>query len=244
MENKKISTTAKTLGLAFIVILVLAACQPGGPVPTAPVDPYGALPPAAAAVTPTVVAAKVTVSDQSVDGGGLTIAQVDSPGAGWLVIHVQADGKPGAVLGYSAVKAGVNTNVAVTVDDSEATPVMYAMLAVVTDHAPVVTAVDVVVDVGEVIACHPATRIHPRFAAKLAVAAATGDFVGFVHRLDQDALRLVLAVAIARLQFDLPHDAGQTTSARLVGVFQDAVRVGGGESRQADAQQHHLEQIT
>ena len=128
MENKKISTTAKTLGLAFIVILVLAACQPGGPVPTAPVDPYGALPPAAAAVTPTVVAAKVTVSDQSVDGGGLTIAQVDSPGAGWLVIHVQADGKPGAVLGYSAVKAGMNTNVAVTVDDSEATPVLYAML--------------------------------------------------------------------------------------------------------------------
>jgi predicted lipoprotein with Yx(FWY)xxD motif len=74
------------------------------------------------------MAARVTVSDQSVDGGQLTIAQVDSPGAGWLVVHAQADGKPGAVLGYSAVKAGTNTNVVVTVDDSEATAVLYAML--------------------------------------------------------------------------------------------------------------------
>ncbi|HWR67159.1 MAG TPA: hypothetical protein VN364_13660 [Bellilinea sp.] len=127
MKIGKLSTTSKTLGLAFIAILVLAACQPGGSVPTAAVDPYGALPPAAAA-TPTVMAAKVTVSDQSVDGGQLTIAQVDSPAAGWLVVHAQADGKPGAVLGYSAVKAGTNTNVVVTVDDSEATPVLYAML--------------------------------------------------------------------------------------------------------------------
>lgn len=127
MKNGKLSTTAKTLSLAVIFILALAACQPGPSGPTAPVDTYGALPPAAAA-TPTSLAARVTVSDQSVDGGQLTIAQVDSPAAGWLVIHAQADGKPGAVLGYSAVKAGTNTNVVVTVDDSEATPVLYAML--------------------------------------------------------------------------------------------------------------------
>lgn len=127
MKSRKLSTTSKTLGLAFIILLALAACQPGATVPTVAVDPYGALPPAAAA-TPTALAAKVTVSDQPVDGGQLTIAQVDSPSAGWLVVHAQADGKPGAVLGYSAVKEGTNTNVVVTIDDSEATPVLYAML--------------------------------------------------------------------------------------------------------------------
>lgn len=127
MKNGNFSSISKTLGLIFIFILALAACQPGANVPTAVVDPYGALPPAAAA-SPTVMVARVTVSDQSVDGGQLTIAQVDSPGAGWLVIHAQADSKPGPVLGYSAVKAGTNTNIVVTVDDSEATPVLYAML--------------------------------------------------------------------------------------------------------------------
>ncbi len=127
MNSTKAGKFYQTFGMAFIAILVLAACQPTAVAATVPVDPSGALPPKAAA-TPTVVAAKVTVSDQSVDGGLLTIAEVDSPAAGWLVIHVQADGKPGAVLGYSPVKAGVNTNVTVTVDDSKATPVLYAML--------------------------------------------------------------------------------------------------------------------
>ncbi|MRR32085.1 hypothetical protein EG834_17550, partial [bacterium] len=108
MNSKKAGRIYQTIGLAFIAILVLAACQPTGAAPTAPVDPYSALPPTAAA-TPTVVAAKVTVSDQSVDGGKLTIAEVDSPATGWLVIHAQASGKPGPVLGYSPVKAGVNT---------------------------------------------------------------------------------------------------------------------------------------
>jgi hypothetical protein len=60
---------------------------------------------------------------------------------------------------------------------------------------------------------------------------------GVVHRLDQDALRFVVTLAVTRLQPDLPHDAGQTAAARLVGVFQDAVRVWDGERHAVPEQQ-------
>jgi predicted lipoprotein with Yx(FWY)xxD motif len=105
--------------------LILAACQPtAAPAaePTAMVEPTATMVPSAA---PTV-----QVSDQSVDGGQLVVAEVVSAGPGWIVIHADSSGKPGPVLGYSPVKDGLNQNVAVMIDDSEATPVLYAMLHV------------------------------------------------------------------------------------------------------------------
>lgn len=131
MDTKK-TMKYRVLGLAILTALVISACQPVTSDPGAAADPtanaYFTLPTAAPTMAAVGTTAKVTVMDQSVDGGQLTIAEVDSPGSGWLVVHVQTDGKPGAVLGYAPVKAGVNTNVIVKVDDSEATPVLYAML--------------------------------------------------------------------------------------------------------------------
>ena len=72
----------------------------------------------------------VMVFDQSVDGGGVVIEQVFSDGPGWLVIHADNGGSPGAVLGYAPVVDGKNENVTVTIDDSEATPQLFAMLHV------------------------------------------------------------------------------------------------------------------
>ncbi len=131
MDTKK-TMIYRVLGLAVFATLVISACQPAVGDQGAPAAPtanaYFTLPTAVPTMAAVETIAMVTVTDQSVDGGQLTIAEVDSPGPGWLVIHVQTDGKPGAVLGYVPVKAGVNTNVMVTVDDSEATPVLYAML--------------------------------------------------------------------------------------------------------------------
>lgn len=70
----------------------------------------------------------VTVADQPIVNGTVTIAEVVSSGPGWLVIHAQKDGKPGPVLGHSAVSDGVNTNVVVEIDVSGATETLYAML--------------------------------------------------------------------------------------------------------------------
>jgi plastocyanin len=82
------------------------------------------LPSADPGVTP-----MVRVVDQPLAAdGGVTIAEVVSDGAGWLVVHAQADGAPGPVLGYSPVAEGSNSNVVVSLDLAAATTTLYAML--------------------------------------------------------------------------------------------------------------------
>jgi len=70
----------------------------------------------------------VSVVTQAVTDGKVVIQKVVSNGPGWLVIHIQADGKPGPVIGYAAVKSGANDNVVVSVDIAKVTPNLYAML--------------------------------------------------------------------------------------------------------------------
>jgi len=70
----------------------------------------------------------VKVDNQVIDNGMVTVVKVESDGPGWLVVHAQADGKPGPVLGYTAVSDGDNANVAVEIDESAATETLYAML--------------------------------------------------------------------------------------------------------------------
>jgi hypothetical protein len=74
--------------------------------------------------------AMVTVKDQEIVNGTVTIEKVVAAQDGWLVVHAQASGNPGPDLGHAAVKAGDNTNVVVKIDVSKATPVLYAMLHV------------------------------------------------------------------------------------------------------------------
>ncbi len=72
--------------------------------------------------------ASVSVDNQGVVDARLVIAKVVSKGPGWIVIHTQAGGKPGPVIGYSAVRDGVNLNVVVVVDTKKVTDNLYAML--------------------------------------------------------------------------------------------------------------------
>lgn len=70
----------------------------------------------------------VTVSDQPITDGTVTVDSVVSDGPGWIVIHAQQDGSPGPVIGQAAVSDGENTDVAVEIDVSQATDTLYAML--------------------------------------------------------------------------------------------------------------------
>ena len=80
---------------------------------------------------PTPIVPAITASDQSLaDDGRVTIDSVIIPEPGWLVIHAERDGQVAEVLGFSAVAAGVNDDVAVTVDPLQATPSLAAMLHV------------------------------------------------------------------------------------------------------------------
>ncbi len=70
----------------------------------------------------------VTVSDQASAEGTVTIDGVTAADAGWIVIHADADGAPGPVIGQAPVIVGFNPEVAVEIDLSAATPTLYAML--------------------------------------------------------------------------------------------------------------------
>lgn len=73
----------------------------------------------------------VSVVDQELgDGATVTIAEVMSAGPGWIVIHAQAEGSPGPILGKTPVGGGVNNDVIVEIDTTGATETLYAMLHV------------------------------------------------------------------------------------------------------------------
>ena len=73
----------------------------------------------------------VTVEEQLIgDSNSVTIAQVVATQPGWLVIHRDDDGSPGAVIGHAAVDAGVNDDVVVAIDPAQATNTLHAMLHV------------------------------------------------------------------------------------------------------------------
>ncbi len=114
---------ARRLGGAVILLavfaLALAACQSATPAATQP--------PSSVTLEPMIQPA-VTVADQPIADGAVTIASVVSDGPGWMVIHAQADGKPGPVLGYAPVSDGENQEVVVDIDASQATETLYAML--------------------------------------------------------------------------------------------------------------------
>lgn len=73
----------------------------------------------------------VTVSDQEVMDGKVTVANVVSAGDGWMVIHKDQEGRPGPVIGWSAVTAGENANVVVELTEEITAPTtLWAMLHV------------------------------------------------------------------------------------------------------------------
>ena len=91
--------------LATLMLIVLGACQSATP-----------------------VAPSVTVSDQAIIEGTVTISEVVSDGDGWLVIHADGGSGPGMVIGHAAVSAGENADVLVEIDVDNATPRLFAML--------------------------------------------------------------------------------------------------------------------
>jgi hypothetical protein len=72
----------------------------------------------------------VSVRDQSVSNSSVNVDQVVSDGPGWIVIHADNEGAPGAIIGYSPVENGLNSNVLVLIDETLATDVLFVMLHV------------------------------------------------------------------------------------------------------------------
>ena len=63
------------------------------------------------------VTGAMTVGDQSGDGTSVTVASVTITGAdGFVVVHSDANGSPGPVIGHVAIDEGTSANVRVTLD--------------------------------------------------------------------------------------------------------------------------------
>lgn len=78
----------------------------------------------------------IEISDQLVADDNTVVADtvvMDAPG--WLVVHSDSNGQPGPVLGFAAVRAGRNSNVAVELNTDGRTDVLWPMLHVDTGAA-------------------------------------------------------------------------------------------------------------
>jgi len=113
-KSKKIYFLTLMLALAFVVV----ACRPQ------------AQPPVVDTSTPEEISVpSVSANDQEIADGTVTVAQVVSTGTGWIVIHADnGEGKPGAVIGQTAVSDGENNDVVVAIDAKQATGKLFAML--------------------------------------------------------------------------------------------------------------------
>jgi hypothetical protein len=71
-------------------------------------------------------------ANKQADAGAPTVVvkSVLSQGPGFIVIHADGGGKPGPVAGYAAVDDGLNTDVEVTLDKGDVTPILWPMLHV------------------------------------------------------------------------------------------------------------------
>ena len=78
-----------------------------------------------------MAAGGLEVEDQDLTADNtVTIPLVESEGDGWLVIHSDNGGAPGPVIGFAAVSAGSNEDLAVTIDPAGGTDTVHAMLHV------------------------------------------------------------------------------------------------------------------
>lgn len=58
----------------------------------------------------------VNAADQAISNGSIVVAQVDASQDGWIAVHIDEGGKPGAVIGHAAAKKGKTTNLSIKLE--------------------------------------------------------------------------------------------------------------------------------
>ncbi|MBN2113144.1 MAG: hypothetical protein JW785_03350 [Acidimicrobiia bacterium] len=91
---------------------------------------------AAVDLLPPLAPASISFLDQRTDGAAVVVAEVSLPGPGFVALHADEDGVPGAILGASAVlDEGTTEEVAITLDRPlETTQQMFAVAYVDRDR--------------------------------------------------------------------------------------------------------------
>jgi plastocyanin len=119
------------VSLPMVFALFAAGCSGAGAPTTAPTAPPAAVAPTPAPTAEPMYQNSVSVSDQAIsDEGTVVIEKVVSQTPGWLVVHADADGSPGPVIGHAEIERGENTDIEVSVEPARLTDQLYAMLHV------------------------------------------------------------------------------------------------------------------
>ena len=71
---------------------------------------------------------QLTVKDQAIDSGQVSVESVTAKATSWLVIQTETNGAPGPVIGYTKISKGENKNVSVNIDTGKSTPKLFAMI--------------------------------------------------------------------------------------------------------------------
>jgi LPXTG-motif cell wall-anchored protein len=58
----------------------------------------------------------VSAADQAISNGSIVVAEVNASQDGWIAVHIDEGGKPGAVIGHAAAKKGKTTNLSVKLE--------------------------------------------------------------------------------------------------------------------------------
>lgn len=112
------------LSLIAAIALLVAACG-GEDTATQTTEPTTTAAPTTTVAPTTTEAdgpptgpADISFESQTSDGTSVTVSSVTLPTDGYVVVHADADGAPGAVIGYSdLLAAGTSTDVTVTFDE-------------------------------------------------------------------------------------------------------------------------------
>lgn len=122
-------TRSSIVGLAVLGVVVLGACgsdDDGSSDATTPAA--GSAAPAGSAAAATV-SGSLDAADQSSDGTTLTVSTVNITGsAGFIAVHLDADGAPGPVVGHGAIPEGDSSDVVITLDAPVTTGAYWPML--------------------------------------------------------------------------------------------------------------------
>jgi hypothetical protein len=98
----------RSTAVAVFVLLVTASCGTGNDPTLVPPTETGR----------PLVTASIDASDQTTDGTSITVAGATIAGIdGWVVVHRDADGAPGPIVGRTALPEGTATDLDVTFDE-------------------------------------------------------------------------------------------------------------------------------
>jgi hypothetical protein len=75
-----------------------------------------ALAPIAGAAPRAQATDSVSAADQAISNGSIVIAEVNATQDGWIAVHIDEGGKPGAVIGHAAAPKGKTSNLAVKLE--------------------------------------------------------------------------------------------------------------------------------